>query len=56
MTVKQDRKLTIHEVAKQLRCSTWTIRRMIHDGRLPAIKLGRFYRVLQSTIDNLNTK
>ncbi|QBI56865.1 helix-turn-helix domain-containing protein [Streptomonospora litoralis] len=37
--------LTVTEVARMLRLSKMTVYRMIHDGRLPAIRIGRAYRV-----------
>ena len=36
--------LTIAEVAKILRCSQRTIRRLIQSGRLRAVQAGRMYR------------
>jgi excisionase family DNA binding protein len=40
-----DRLLTAHEVADQLRVSTMTIYRLISRGELPAVRVGRNYRV-----------
>ena len=37
--------LTAAEVAEQLRVSTMTIYRLIRSGELPAVRVGRNYRV-----------
>jgi excisionase family DNA binding protein len=37
--------LTVAEVAAQLRVSTMTIYRLIRSGELPAVRVGRNYRV-----------
>ncbi len=37
--------LTVHEIATTMRVSTMTIYRLIHDGELPAVQVGRSYRV-----------
>lgn len=46
--------LTVPEVASRMRVSAATIRRMIDQGELPAIKFGKQYRVdaaeLQQTV------
>jgi excisionase family DNA binding protein len=46
-----DRLLTAHEVADQLRVSTMTIYRLIRRGELPAVRVGRNYRVRSSELD-----
>lgn len=40
-----DRLLTAGEVADQLRVSTMTVYRLIRRGELPAVRVGRNYRV-----------
>lgn len=45
--------LTIAETADQLHLSKPTIRRWIHDGTLPAYKLGGQVRIKESDIDAL---
>jgi excisionase family DNA binding protein len=40
-----DRLLTANEVADQLRVSTMTVYRLIRRGELPAVRVGRNYRV-----------
>ena len=43
--------LTVQEVADRLRLNQQTIRNMIDDGRLPALRVGRRVRILQSDLD-----
>lgn len=47
-----DRLLTAAEVADQLRVSTMTIYRLIRSGELPAVRVGRNYRVRSSDLDH----
>ena len=37
--------LTIAEVARMARVSKMTIYRLVHDGRLPALRVGQSYRI-----------
>jgi excisionase family DNA binding protein len=46
-----DKVYTVAEVAAIFRIPTDTVRRLIHRGDLPAIRLGRVYRVPKSVID-----
>jgi excisionase family DNA binding protein len=46
-----DKLLTAQEVADQLRVSTMTIYRLIRRGELPAVRVGRNYRVLAGELD-----
>jgi excisionase family DNA binding protein len=46
-----DRLLTAHEVADQLRVSTMTIYRLIRRGELPAVRVGRNYRVRERELE-----
>jgi excisionase family DNA binding protein len=46
-----DRLLTANEVADQLRVSTMTIYRLIRRGELPAVRVGRNYRVRAGELD-----
>jgi excisionase family DNA binding protein len=46
-----DRLLTAAEVADQLRVSTMTIYRLIRRGELPAVRVGRNYRVRASDLE-----
>jgi excisionase family DNA binding protein len=43
--------LTAAEVAEQLRVSTMTIYRLIRGGELPAVRVGRNYRVPVADLD-----
>jgi excisionase family DNA binding protein len=43
--------LTAAEVADQLRVSTMTIYRLIRRGELPAVRIGRNYRVRAEDLD-----
>ncbi|MBV7362969.1 helix-turn-helix domain-containing protein [Actinomycetaceae bacterium TAE3-ERU4] len=44
---------TVAEIADILRVSKMTVYRMIHDGELPAIRVGRSFRVPQAVVDQL---
>ncbi|NLF03504.1 MAG: helix-turn-helix domain-containing protein [Actinomycetales bacterium] len=37
--------LTVPEVAEQMRVSNMTVYRLLHSGELPAIRVGRSFRV-----------
>jgi excisionase family DNA binding protein len=43
--------LTIAEVASVMRVSKMTVYRLVHNGELPAVRVGRSFRV---TEDNVN--
>jgi excisionase family DNA binding protein len=43
--------LTAAEVAEQLRVSTMTVYRLIRRGELPAVRVGRNYRVRASDLE-----
>ena len=43
--------LTVQEVAKHLRVDEKTVRRWINRGELPAIDLGKGYRIYKSDLD-----
>ena len=45
------RLLTAGEVAEQLRVSTMTVYRLIRRGELPAVRVGRNYRVRLEDLD-----
>jgi excisionase family DNA binding protein len=47
-----DKVYTINEVAAIFRVPSDTVRRLIRRGELPAIQLGRIYRVPKSVIDS----
>lgn len=46
-----DRYLTVPEIAVELRVSKMTIYRLVHDGTLPSVRVGRSFRVKQSDLD-----
>ena len=47
--------LTVAEVAKIMRVSKMTVYRMVHSGELPAVRVGRSFRVPENAVtDYLN--
>ena len=48
-----DSLLTTDQVAKRLNLHQNTVIRYIHSGRLPAVKVGKSYRIKQSVVDAL---
>ena len=42
--------LTVKEVSKILKTNPATIRKMIHSKSIPAIKIGREYRILKNKL------
>ena len=50
--VMTDPLLTAAEVADELRVSTMTVYRLIKGGELPAVRVGRNYRVRRSDLDS----
>jgi excisionase family DNA binding protein len=43
--------LTVAEVAHLMRVSNMTVYRLIKSGQLPAIRVGKNYRIRQSDVD-----
>ena len=43
--------LTVNEVADQLRISTMTVYRLIKNGDLPAVRIGKSYRLREDDVD-----
>ena len=43
--------LTVAEVATTMRVSKMTVYRLVHSGELPAVRVGRSFRVQQSAVD-----
>ena len=43
--------LTIAEVATMMRVSKMTVYRLVHSGELPAVRVGRSFRVPESDVD-----
>lgn len=48
--------LTVAEVAAVVRVSKMTVYRMVHNGELPAVRVGRSFRVAQSDVDEFLRK
>jgi excisionase family DNA binding protein len=46
------RYLTVAEVADVMRVSKMTVYRLIHAGEMPAVRVGRSFRVPQDALDN----
>jgi excisionase family DNA binding protein len=46
-----DRLLTVAEVAGTMRVSNMTVYRLIKNGDLPALRVGRNYRIRESDVD-----
>jgi excisionase family DNA binding protein len=42
--------LTVAEVAAIMRVSKMTVYRLVHDGRLPALQVGRSFRIPESAV------
>ena len=45
------RLLTVHEVADQLRVSTMTVYRLIKNGELRAMRVGKSFRLREEDVD-----
>jgi excisionase family DNA binding protein len=43
--------LTIAEVAAMMRVSKMTVYRLVHSGELPAVRVGRSFRVTENDVD-----
>src|SRR6266487_2249988 len=48
-----DKLLTTEQVAQRLNIHQNTVIRYIHSGRLPAVKVGKSYRIKESVVDAL---
>lgn len=46
-----DRLLTVSEVAAALRVSNMTVYRLVRTGQVPAIRVGKNYRIRQADLD-----
>ena len=44
--------LTVSEVAKAMRVSKMTVYRLIHNGELPAVRVGRSFRVTMEAVQS----
>lgn len=56
MTDKEDKILTVQEVADLLKVSAQLIRNLIKKGVLPGLRVGGVYRIYESSLDTLKTK
>jgi excisionase family DNA binding protein len=45
--------LTVAEVAELMRVSKMTVYRMVHAGEMPAVRMGRSFRVPQAAVEHL---
>jgi excisionase family DNA binding protein len=43
--------VTVGEVAGMLRVSNMTVYRLVQSGQLPAVRIGRSYRIRQEDVD-----
>lgn len=43
--------MTVAEVAEMLRVSTMTVYRLVQSGALPAVRVGRSYRIRADDVD-----
>jgi excisionase family DNA binding protein len=43
--------LTIAEVASMIRVSKMTVYRLVHNGQLPAVRVGRSFRVTEDDVN-----
>lgn len=44
--------LTVAEVAEAMRVSKMTVYRLVHSGELPAVRVGRSFRVSEETVQD----
>ena len=44
--------LTVAEVAAMMRVSKMTVYRLVHSGELPAVRVGRSFRVTENDVDD----
>ena len=49
--LSESRFLTIAEVASMMRVSKMTVYRLVHGGELPALRVGRSFRVLEEDVN-----
>jgi len=47
----RSRFLTVAEVAEIMRVSRMTVYRLVHSGEMPAVRVGRSFRVPQDAVD-----
>ena len=49
--ISEVRFLTVAEVASVMRVSKMTVYRLVHNGELPAVRVGRSFRVTEEDVD-----
>jgi excisionase family DNA binding protein len=49
--LSESKLLTIAEVASMMRVSKMTVYRLVHGGDLPALRVGRSFRVLEEDVN-----
>lgn len=49
--LKDPKFLTVTEVAAMVRVSKMTVYRLVHNGELPAVRVGRSFRVSEDDVD-----
>nr|WP_042182439.1 helix-turn-helix domain-containing protein [Kibdelosporangium sp. MJ126-NF4]CEL14987.1 DNA binding domain, excisionase family [Kibdelosporangium sp. MJ126-NF4]CTQ93420.1 DNA binding domain, excisionase family [Kibdelosporangium sp. MJ126-NF4] len=49
-TISQVQFLTVAEVAKMMRVSKMTVYRLVHSGELPAVRVGKSFRVPEKAV------
>ncbi|HEU5037217.1 MAG TPA: helix-turn-helix domain-containing protein [Nocardioides sp.] len=50
--ISESKFLTVAEVAAMMRVSKMTVYRLVHNGELPAVRVGRSFRVLEKDVDD----
>ena len=50
--LSEARFLTVAEVAQTMRVSKMTVYRLVHNGELEAVRVGRSFRVPESAVDD----
>ncbi|MFC0115217.1 helix-turn-helix domain-containing protein [Kibdelosporangium aridum] len=51
-SITQVQFLTVAEVAKMMRVSKMTVYRLVHSGELPAVRVGKSFRVPEKEVHN----
>jgi excisionase family DNA binding protein len=49
-TISQVQFLTVAEVAKMMRVSKMTVYRLVHSGEMPAVRVGKSFRVPEKAV------
>jgi excisionase family DNA binding protein len=51
MSLSEVRLMTVAEVARAMRVSKMTVYRLVHSGELPAVRVGRSFRVPEDAVN-----